>query len=109
MNHKENLFFVANYANHTISKITSSGMSIHHSSLILVLLTHCQGTVSVFAGSGLAGSDDGNGTNASFIHPYWLATDQESGTLFVSDCGVRIRKITRGGEFASYLSQHNTR
>ena len=40
MNHKENVFFVANDDNHTILKITSSGMSIHHSSLIIIVLTH---------------------------------------------------------------------
>ena len=40
MNQKENVFFVANDGNHTILKITSSGMSIHHSSLIIIVLTH---------------------------------------------------------------------
>ena len=65
----------------------------------------------MFAGSGQMGGDDdddGVGRKASFIHPYGLAIDQDSGTLFVSDCLSRIRKITREGEFASYLSQHNT-
>ena len=108
INNKENVFFVANYDNHTILKITSSGMSIHHSSLILIVLTHCQGTVSVFAGSGEIGSDDGVGRKASFRCPSGLAIDQETETLFVSDWDHKIRKITREGEFALYLSRHNS-
>ena len=108
MSYKENVFFVANRYNHTILKITSSGMSIHHSSIIMIVMTHCQGTVSVFAGSGEPKSDDGVGRKASFGFPYGLAIDQDSGTLFVTGLDHKIRKITRGGEFASYLSQHNT-
>ena len=62
----------------------------------------------MFAGSGQLGGDDGVGRKASFGYPYGLAIDHATGTLFVSDYGSRIRKITREGEFASYLSQHNT-
>ena len=62
----------------------------------------------MFAGSGQLGNEDGVGRKASFVHPSGLAIDQDSGTLFVSDCLSIIRKITREGEFASYLSQHNT-
>ena len=62
----------------------------------------------MFAGSGQLGSEDGVGRKASFCFPNGLAIDQATGTLFVSDSSTRIRKITRGGEFASYLSQHNT-
>ena len=108
MNHKERVFFVANCYSHTIFIVTSSGMSINHSSIILIVLIHCQGTVSVFAGCLRSGSDDGVGRKASFISPSWLAIDQETGTLFVNDCNTKIRKITREGEFALFLSQHNT-
>ena len=62
----------------------------------------------MFAGSGQMGSDDGVGRKACFSFPSWLAIDQETGTLFVADSNPRIRKITREGEFALFLSQHNT-
>jgi len=42
-------------------------------------------------GSGTSGSDDGNGTSATFSAPYGIATDGTD--LYVSD-GNRIRKIT---------------
>ena len=42
-NHEENVFYVSNCDNHTILKITSSGMSIHHSSLIPIVLTTAKG------------------------------------------------------------------
>ena len=62
----------------------------------------------MFAGSGQKGRDDGVGRKASFSFPFGLAIDQETGTLFVSDADHKIRKITREGEFALSLSQHNT-
>ena len=62
----------------------------------------------MFAGSGQMGGDDGVGRKASFLHPYGLAIDQDSRTLFVSEFTTRIRKIAREGELTSYLSQHNT-
>ena len=108
MNHKGNFFFVSNCDSHTILKITTSGMAIHYSSLILITLTHCQGNVSVFAGSGQLGSNDGVRRRASFKCPRGLAIDQEAGTLFVSGLDDKIRQITREGEFALFLSLHNT-
>ena len=108
INNKENVFFVANCDSHTILKITSSGMSICRSSIILSVLTHCQGARSVFAGSGEMGSENGVGRKASLNSPSGLAIDQETGTLFVSGLDHRIRMITREGEFALSLSLHNT-
>lgn len=55
------------------------------------------GAVSVFAGSGVAGSADGTGASASFAHPVGLAFDNQ-GNLFVADySNNRIRKITSSG------------
>ena len=57
----------------------------------------------MFAGDGSDGDSDGVGKNASFSSPTWLAIDQESGTIFVSDSrNNMIRKITCGGE-SSFL------
>ena len=101
MNHEENVFFVANGDSHAICKVTSSGIEISHSCHTLNVLNHHQGTVSVFAGSGQRGKGDGIGTKASFNNPRWLAIDQVTGSLFVSDYyNHRIRKITPEGEFA---------
>ena len=102
MNYNEKVFFVTNDDKHTILKITSSGMLIHHSSFILIVLTHYLGTTSVFAGSGQKGSEDGVGREASFSYPRELAIDQETGTLFVSGTDRKIRKITCEGEFALF-------
>ena len=63
----------------------------------------------MFAGNGRDGDSDGVGTNASFSHPTWLAIDQESGTIFVSDSrNNMIRKITCGGESSFLLHITNT-
>ena len=100
MNYKEDVFFVINRETHTISKITSSGTQIPQAFVTLMILTYHQGDVSVFAGSGLQGSNDGTGINASFFQPSWIAIDQQTGTLFVSDTGNNmIRSITHKGEY----------
>ena len=105
MNQKSNVFFVANCGNHTILKITSSGMETYHSLYDLIVLTHYQGAVRVYAGSGHKGSDDGVGTISRFNRPTWLAIDQETGDLFVSDTlNHRIRKITPEGELHLFSS-----
>ena len=81
MNHEENFFFVANCESHTISKIASSGtLSL---SLLLSFITddqliRHQGTVTVFAGSGRQGHDDGVGIQTSLNSPRWLAIDKET-------------------------------
>lgn len=66
--------YVADVGNSRIRKITSSGI------------------VSTFAGSGVAGSLDGTGTNAK-ISPVGIGIDT-SGNLYVSTFTPNIRKIT---------------
>lgn len=73
-----NNVYVADYNNHTIRKIDSSG------------------NVSTFAGSGTAGSANGTGTAANFNYPRSLAID--ASFLYVADTGNHtIRKISLGG------------
>ena len=55
----------------------------------------------VFAGSGWEGYEDGVGPSANFYCPEWLAIDQQTGTLFVSDLYM-IRKITHQGELNGF-------
>ena len=62
------------------------------------MLSSFIGSVSVLAGNGQAGKQDGAGTSASFKHPKNIAIDQRTGNLFVSDYGNHlIRKITPQG------------
>ena len=62
-----------------------------------ILLIEPSGTISVFAGSGVAGFADGNGEAAQFDHPVDIAIDA-AGNLYVADeLNHRIRKITSLG------------
>ena len=71
--------YVADTYNHLIRKITPDG------------------TVSILAGNGTAGSSNGTGTGASFNSPFGVAVDA-SGDVYVADSGNNlIRKITPGG------------
>ena len=71
--------FVADFGNHKIRKITSSGV------------------VTTFVGSGSSGSADGTGTAASFNNLTGLALDTND-NLYVADTSNRkIRKITPAG------------
>lgn len=65
--------YVADAGNYRIRKITPAGV------------------VSTFAGNGQSSSQDGVGTNASFVNPTGLAFDK-NGNLYVSDNSA-IRKI----------------
>ena len=78
-----NLFVVDQYGN-DIRKITPAGV------------------VSKFAGSGDYSYADGEGLNASFRHPCFIAIDA-NGNLFIGDTdNHRIRKITKGGLVSTY-------
>ncbi|MDR3578575.1 MAG: carboxypeptidase-like regulatory domain-containing protein [Oryzomonas sp.] len=71
--------YLADWVNNRIVKFTSTG------------------AMSVLAGSGSSGSQDGNGTSATFNSPTDLAIDP-SGNLFVIDSlNSSIRKITPSG------------
>ena len=66
------------------------------------------GTVSTFAGSGTAGTDDGTGTAASFYHPQGLRFDN-NGNLFVVDWqSSHIRKITPGGVVSTFAGTYGS-
>ena len=67
--------YVADSENHRIRKITPNG------------------TVTTLAGSGTAGSTNGNLTTASFSSPTAVAVDGE-GNVYVGEGAHRIRKIT---------------
>ncbi len=71
--------YVADRYNHLIRKIDTDG------------------NVSTLAGSGVAGSTDGQGTAASFREPWGLTVDS-LGTVYVADTkNNKIRKITSSG------------
>lgn len=72
--------YIADYGNHTIRKVTSTG------------------TVTTFAGlAGSPGTADGTGTAARFNSPAGVAVDS-SGNVYVADAAnCCIRKITPGG------------
>jgi sugar lactone lactonase YvrE len=72
---REGNVYVADVGNNRIRKINPSGM------------------VTVFAGSGVPGSENGRDTLASFNRPYGVAVDQ-SGNIFVADyLNNLVRKI----------------
>ena len=77
--------YVADYANHTIRKITAAGV------------------VTTFAGTaGTAGHLDGTGGAATFDFPRDVALDG-SGNVYVADSGNHaIRKITAGGAVSTF-------
>lgn len=76
--------FVADTFNHLIRKITPGGM------------------VTTLAGSGIAGSDDGIGGEASFYRPSGIAVDGE-GNLFIAEVDNHlIRKVSRDGEVSTF-------
>lgn len=84
-----NNFYVADFDNHIIRKISSSGI------------------VSTLAGSGSAGSANGTGTAASFNYPAGIAVNQ-AGDIFVTDNGHKVRKITSAGVVTTFAGSGST-
>lgn len=76
--------FVADYYNNKIRKIDTLG------------------NVSTFAGTGAAGSDNGNGANASFLHPAIVALDSANNFFITDEGNHKIRKITANGVVSTY-------
>jgi sugar lactone lactonase YvrE len=64
------------------------------------------GIVSIFAGSGKVGSDNGVGIAASFSSLNGIATDA-AGNVYVSDSNV-IRKISRDGTVSTFATGDST-
>lgn len=76
--------YVADDSNHRIRKITPDGV------------------VTTFAGNDTAGTQDGQGTSATFKAPNHVVFDS-NGNLYVSDHGAHnIRKITPGGLVSTF-------
>lgn len=67
------------------------------------------GTSTVFAGSGVAGYLDGQGTSAKLNSPYYLAVDP-SDNVYFTEAGspFHIRKITPGGLVSTVLNANTT-
>jgi sugar lactone lactonase YvrE len=60
------------------------------------------GAVSTFAGSGIAGKTNANGTSASFNNPLGVTADS-TGNIYVADAGnYLIRKITPSGDVTTF-------
>ena len=77
--------YVGDADNHLIRKITK------------------EGTVTTFAGNGVAGDADGIGTSAQFFHPVGIAIDP-IGNLYVGDVdNNRIRKIMPNGTVTTFV------
>ncbi|KYG72216.1 hypothetical protein MB14_09250 [Roseivirga ehrenbergii] len=82
--------YVADLDNHKIRKITPSG------------------NVTTFAGSGIQGGNDGNGTSASFSSPSGIFVGG-AGNIYVVDYGnSKIRKITPAGDVTTLLGSENS-
>ena len=66
------------------------------------------GNVTTLAGSGVAGSQDGPGTGASFFYPMGIAVD-DSGNIIVCDThNNRVRKITADGIVSTVAGRRDT-
>lgn len=66
------------------------------------------GTVSTFAGSGVAGFTDGQGTSAKFFAPFGVAVDS-AGNVYVADqSNHAVRKITSGGVVSTIAGNGTT-
>jgi len=65
------------------------------------------GETATFAGTGGAGSTDGNGTSASFNQPLGATVDP-SGNIFIAEAGSHIiRKITPAGQVSIFAGNYS--
>jgi hypothetical protein len=82
--------YVADFANHTIRKVTPGGV------------------VTTLAGlAGSQGSDDSTGSDARFCYPQGMAVDS-AGNVYVADsCNSTIRKVTPGGVVTTLAGVNN--
>jgi hypothetical protein len=80
--------YIAEYGNHRIFKVTSSGV-----------VTRLAGSGT---STGTSGSTNGTGTNASFTNPVGIGLDS-AGNVYVADSGNNlIRKITPAGVVTTF-------
>jgi hypothetical protein len=120
-------FYVADYANNLIRKITPAGVVTTYATvtrpsaiiydsfsgsfivsrystndIVKVSLAATTGVVSTFVGSGTAGNTNGTGTAASFSGPNGL-TDDGNGNIYVADqANNEIRKINAAGTVTTF-------
>ena len=120
-------FYVADYSNNLIRKITPAGVVTTYATvtrpsaiiydsfsgsfvvsrfttndLVKVSLSATTGVVSTFVGSGTAGNANGTGTAASFNGPNGL-TDDGNGNIYVADqANNEIRKINAAGTVTTF-------
>ncbi len=81
--------FVTDLMNHSIRKITPSGV------------------VTTFVGNGIAGNTNGSGTSAQLSTPTGITIDN-LGNFYVSDAVTpKIRKITSSGQVSTYAGSGN--
>jgi Secretion system C-terminal sorting domain/Putative Ig domain/NHL repeat len=80
----QNHLFVADYYNNRIRKIDALG------------------NVSTFAGTGIAGSNDGVPTEATFNHPASISIDSNDNLFLTDENNNKIRKITPDGITSTY-------
>lgn len=80
----KNNLFVVDSGNSSIRKITPAG------------------AVTTFAGSGIQGSSDGTGLNASFYNPSGIAIDSKDNLYVTDEYNHLIRKISPSGEVTKF-------
>lgn len=80
----QNNLFVADYYNNKIRKIDTLG------------------NVSTFAGTGIAGANDGTATEASFNYPATISIDSHDNLFLTDENNNKIRKIAPNGTTTTY-------
>ncbi len=80
----QNNLFVADYYNNKIRKIDALG------------------NASTFAGTGIAGSNDGTATETTFNHPATISIDSNDHLFLTDENNNKIRKISPEGTTATY-------